>query len=43
MRQRQDEKLTFGKFHEVVQLQVALALLDPLDIVAALAAGEELA
>ena len=43
MRQRQDEKLTFGKFQQVVQFQMAFALLDPLNIVAALAAGEELA
>src|SRR5256885_16606884 len=43
MWQREGEKLAFGKLQEVVQLQVALALLDPLDIVAALAAGEQLA
>ena len=43
MRQRQDEKLTFGEFEEVVEGEVAFALFDPRDVVAALAAGEELA
>ena len=43
MRQRQDQKLAFGKFQEVIELQMALALFDPRDVVAALAAGEQLA
>ena len=40
MRQRQNQKLTFGEFQEVIELQMAFALLG---IVAALAAGEQLA
>src|SRR5262249_1099926 len=43
MRQREDEKLALGEVEEIGKLQMALALLDPLDIVAALAAGEQLA
>ena len=43
MRQRQHQKLAFGKFQEVIEPQMALALFDPLDIVAALAPGEQLA
>ena len=43
MRQRQHQKLAFGEFQEVIEPQMAFALLDPLDIVAALAAGEQLA
>ena len=43
MRQRQNQKLAFGKFQQIIELQMTLALLDPLDIVAALAAGEQLA
>ena len=43
MRQRQHQKLAFGKFQEVIEPQMALALLDPRDVVAALAAGEQLA
>ena len=43
MRQRQHQKLAFGKFQEVIEPQMAFALFDPLDVVAALAAGEQLA
>ena len=43
MRQRQHQQLAFGKFQEIVELQMAFALGDPLGIVAALAAGEQLA
>ena len=43
MRQRQHQKLAFGEFQEVIEPQMAFALFDPLDVVAALAAGEQLA
>ena len=43
MRQRQHQKLAFGEFQQVIELQMAFALLDPRDVVAALAAGEQLA
>ena len=43
MRQRQHQKLAFGKFQQVIEPQMAFALFDPLDVVAALAAGEQLA
>src|SRR6266403_1114452 len=43
MRQRQHQKLAFGKFQEVIECEMTLALCDPLGITAALAAGEELA
>jgi len=36
-------KLAFGEVEEIGKLQMAFALLDPLDIVAAFAAGEQLA
>jgi hypothetical protein len=40
MRQRESEKLPFGKFQEIIDLQVTLALFGA---IAALAAGEQLA
>src|SRR5262245_15725017 len=43
MRQRENEELAFGEIDEIGELQMALTLPDPLDIVAALAAGEQLA
>ena len=43
MRQRQHQKLAFGEFQQVIEPQMAFALLDPRDVVAALAAGEQLA
>ena len=43
MRQRQHQKLAFGEFQQVIEPQMAFALFDPLDVVAALAAGEQLA
>ncbi len=43
MRQRQHQKLAFAKFQQVIEPQMALALFDPRDVVAALAAGEQLA
>ena len=42
MRQRQNQKLPFGEFQEIVELQMTFALVD-LSIVSALAAGEQLA
>ena len=42
MRQRNNEQLAFGKFQEIGELQMTLTLLDPRDVVAALAAGVEL-
>ena len=43
MRQRQNQKLPLGKFQEVIEFEMAFALLDLVGIVAALAAGEQLA
>ena len=43
MRQRQHQKLAFGKFQQVIEPQMAFALFDPRDVVAALAAGQQLA
>ena len=43
MRQRQHQKLAFGEFQQVIEPQMAFALFDPRDVVAALAAGEQLA
>ena len=43
VRQRQHQKLAFGEFQQVIEPQMAFALLDPRDVVAALAAGEQLA
>ena len=43
MRQRQHQQLAFGKFQQIVEPQMAFALLDPRRVVAALAAGEQLA
>ena len=43
MRQRQHQKLAFGKFQQVIECEMTLALCDPLGIIVALAAGEELA
>ena len=43
MRQRQHQKLAFGEFQQVIEPQMAFALLDPRDVVAALAAGQQLA
>jgi uncharacterized protein YggL (DUF469 family) len=43
MRQRQHQKLALGEFKQVIEPQMAFALLDPRDVVAALAAGEQLA
>ena len=43
MRQRQHQKLAFGEFQQVIEFEMAFALLDPRDVVAALAAGEQLA
>ena len=43
MRQRQHQKLALGEFQEVIEPQMAFALFDPRDVVAALAAGEQLA
>ncbi len=40
MRQRQDEKLPFGKFQEIIEIKMTLALGG---VLAALAAGEQLA
>src|SRR6185437_7713219 len=41
--QCQNQKLSFGKFEEIVELEMAFALFDPVDISAALAAGQQLA
>src|SRR5437879_2976686 len=43
MRQRQNQKLAFGKFQEIVEYEVALTLFDPRDVISPLATGEELA
>ncbi len=43
VRQRQHQKLAFGEVQEVIEPQMAFALFDPRDVVAALAAGEQLA
>ena len=43
MRQHQHQKLAFGEFQEIIEPQMAFALFDPRDVVAALAAGEQLA
>ena len=43
MRQRQHQQLTFGKFQEIIEPQMAFALFGLVGIVAALAAGEQLA
>ena len=43
MRERQHQKLAFGEFKEIIERQMAFALFDPRDVVAALAAGEQLA
>ncbi len=43
VRQRQHQQLALGEFHEVIELQMALTFLDPRDVVAALAAGQQLA
>src|SRR5437660_2435518 len=43
MRQRENEKLSLGEIEEIAKFQMAFALLDPLDIIAALAAGQQLA
>ena len=40
MRQRQDEKLSFGEFQEIIEMKAAFALLG---IVAPLAPGKQLA
>ena len=40
MRQRKNEQLAFGEFQEIGKSETAFALLDPLDVVAALAAGQ---
>jgi hypothetical protein len=40
MLQRQHQKLAFGEVEEVIEPEMAFALLDPRDVVAALAAGE---
>jgi hypothetical protein len=43
VRQCQHQKLAFGEFKQVIEPQMAFALLDPRDVVAALAAGQQLA
>ncbi len=43
VRQRQHQKLALGEFQQVIEPQMTLALLDPRDVVAALAAGQQLA
>ncbi len=43
MRQRQHQKLAFGKFQEVIEIKMAFALLDLVGIIPALAAGQQLA
>ena len=43
VRQRQHQKLAFGEFQQVIEPQMAFALFDPRDVVAALAAGQQLA
>ena len=43
MRQRQHQQLAFGKIHEIVEPQMALALLDPYNVVAAFSPGQQLA
>jgi hypothetical protein len=43
MRQRQYQKLALGEFKQVIEPQMTLAFLDPCDVVAALAAGQQLA
>src|ERR1051325_2343518 len=43
MRQRQYQKLALRKFKQIIEPQMAFALFDPRDVVAALAAGEQLA
>jgi hypothetical protein len=41
MWQHRYQKLAFGKFKEVLKFEMAFALFDLLDIVAALAAGQQ--
>ena len=43
MRQRQDQELAFRKLQQVGEGEMAFALLDPRDVVAALAPGQKLA
>jgi len=43
MRQRHGQKLAFGKFQEVIEIQMAFALLGLVGIVAPFAAGQQLA
>ena len=43
MRQRQNQKLPFTEFEEICQIKMTFTLVDPVDIISALAAGEQLA
>ena len=43
MRQRQDQELAFRKIQQISEAETTLALLDPRDVVATLAPGQELA
>ena len=43
MRQRQNQQLPFGEFEQVIEIEATFALLGLVGIVAALAAGQQLA
>ena len=43
MRQRQNQKLPFAEFQEICKIKMTFAFVDPISIISALAAGEQLA